>query len=57
MSSLLIILLAWLGLAVLVITVGLTVSRRRGSDRYLVMTIVELKESPGHEPAEYRKAA
>jgi hypothetical protein len=56
-SPLLIIVLIWLGLAVLVIAAGLTISRRRGPDRYLVMTIVELEESPGDELADYRKAA
>ena len=53
----LIVLLGWLGLGILMVVAGLTLSRRRGPDRYWVMTRVELEEPPADEAAEYRDAA
>ena len=57
MSLLLIVLLVWLGLGILMVVAGLTLSRRRGPDRYLVMTTVDVEEPPADEAAEYRDAA
>lgn len=57
MSPLLIILLTWIGLAASVIATGLAISRRRGPDRYLVMTIVEPERSSTNVATEYREAA
>ncbi len=54
---LLIVLLVWLGLGILMVVAGLTLSRRRGPDRYLVMTTVDVEEPPADEAAEYRDAA
>ena len=57
MSTLSIILLVWLGSAMLVIVAGLRISTRTGSDRYVVMRVIEPEEPRTDEAPQYRKAA